>query len=445
MLPENIPSARKTVTRKDAALVGTQREQIVKKANELLLYETEKRDLNTKSDLGDGKASEKIVKTIYSHFANYKTPIPINHPERSHWVMLPAYNEEGNIQPLLKSFQEIQKQVSHLKIVIVNDGSTDATLEEIRESQGDLDLTILDNGTNQGLGQTFKNGIRHILQHSGENDVLICMDADNSHLPEQIPELIGQIDSGADLSIASRFVKGAKIAGVPKYRQALSYGLSILFRSFSPIKGVKDFSCGFRAYKINLIREADRVFQDELFFLEGFSCMLGFLVRLSQMGAKVREIPLILRYDRKLGQSKMRTMETILASLKILIQERIQDRTWKGRIDEQRNEKKREENGNVNFLRARKSSPPFKRKQKLKSSIPFLPQTPQFESAQPWSSFSLLSSIALPYLNPSPRVTRENSSPEPTSLVFYILQGFLSTSSLDGCSTNFHLENRHSD
>ena len=240
------------------------------------------------------------------------------------WVVLPAYNEAENLPNLLCGFQKLKDEIYNLNlhIIIVNDGSTDNTSDVARNYGGALDITVYDNEKNMGLATTFMRGINYAAEKADPDDIILCMDADNSHSPGLSLRMARNIMEGRDVVIASRYQPGAVVQGVPVFRQFLSYGMSILFRLIFPIKGVKDYSCGYRAYRARFLQNTIRQYGEELFAGEGFSCMAGILLSLRREGAICGEVPIILRYDQKAGASKMNIFRTIRQTLSLLLRQR---------------------------------------------------------------------------------------------------------------------------
>src|SRR5262245_13727985 len=186
-----------------------------------------------------------------------------------------------------------------------------------------MKLELLPNGQNRGLAYTFKRGVMAAAQQASAADIIVCMDADNSHLPEQIPLMVQEIDRGNDVVIASRYRSGAVVKGVPWSRRVLSRGMSVLFQAIYPVKGVRDYSCGYRAYRASFVQTALASQGEELFAQEGFACMVGILLHLARENGKFTEIPLLLRYDQKLGASKMPVGNTVKRTLVLLARERL--------------------------------------------------------------------------------------------------------------------------
>jgi dolichol-phosphate mannosyltransferase len=103
----------------------------------------------------------------------------------------------------------------------------------------------------------------------------------------------------------------------------MSWGASVLFRVTFPIPGVRDYTCGYRAYRAGLVKRAVAALGDNLITESGFSCMVELLLRMRSMGAIMGEAPMILRYDQKVGASKMNVRRTVLQTLRLLARERI--------------------------------------------------------------------------------------------------------------------------
>lgn len=244
------------------------------------------------------------------------------------WIVLPAYNESENMPAIMKGFNAFVGDVYNLdlRIIIVNDGSTDNTSGVARENAGRLNLEVYENEKNLGLADTFMRGIIIATENAEPEDVIICMDADNSHLPGLVFRMVRNIQEGRDVVIASRYQAGAIVKGVSLFRRFLSRSMSIIFRLVYPIKGVKDYSCGYRAYRAGFLQKVLKVHGQRLFKGEGFSCMAGILLSLSREGAICGEVPIVLRYDQKAGASKMKVMRTIRITLSMLARERFRNK-----------------------------------------------------------------------------------------------------------------------
>lgn len=230
------------------------------------------------------------------------------------YILLPAYNEERDIRQLLQRIQDAMRSFNYpnYTVFVVNDGSTDDTLRAVLECQQCMPIELLDHGVNKGLGQAMLTGLVRAREAMADDDILITMDADNTHDPCLIHQMVTRISAGADLVIASRYEQGGEEVGLSKARSLLSRGASHLLKIFFPIPGAKDFTCGYRAYRGSLVKRAFQVYGGHLVEERGFTCMAEILIKMGALRARVAEVPLVLRYDLKSGQSKMKVVRTIL-------------------------------------------------------------------------------------------------------------------------------------
>jgi len=243
------------------------------------------------------------------------------------FIVLPAYNEAEALPRLLARIAAVSNAHfgGNLRVILANDGSTDGTPELARAAADAhrLQVEILSHQVNRGLGEAIKTGLTGALARcAGGDDVIVTMDSDDTHLPGLIPRMVQMIEEGNDLVIASRYQHGARMLGIPRYRQLLSTGLSWLFRVVYPIPGARDYSCGYRAYRAGALRTAFDRFGDLLFVERGFACMVDILIKMHLAGATVNEAPMILRYDRKPGATKMPVKKTIVQTFRLLTRRR---------------------------------------------------------------------------------------------------------------------------
>lgn len=245
-------------------------------------------------------------------------------------VMYPAWNEADVIAGALRDL-DVMVVSSGLPVraLLVDDGSTDATVAvataAAAATQAPIPLTVLSHATNKGLGAGLRTGIYWALDNASDDDILVVLDADGTHPPSLIPGMIARITAGDDVVIASRYRPGATVTGVPFYRRILSDGGRFLFKVAFPIRGVRDYTCGFRAYRIAALRRARIAYGDELADARGFEASADLLIRLRTVGIKASEVPLQLDYTSRIGQSKMKVAKTIRATLR-LIGRRLVDR-----------------------------------------------------------------------------------------------------------------------
>ncbi|WP_051251442.1 glycosyltransferase family 2 protein [Paenibacillus harenae] len=236
------------------------------------------------------------------------------------FILLPCYNEERAL-PLLchKVKTMFEKDKQEYEIVIVNDGSSDRTLSISQSLSKEIPIHIIDHVVNKGLGKAMKNGLSYISETGSDEDVAIALDADNTHDPLLIRSMIRKMKvMNADVVIASRYAEAGKEVGLALHRKILSLGASTVLKTFFRIKGVRDYTCGYRAYSVPILKKAHNVFRDNFVEETGFVCMAEILIKLNLINAKIDEVGLVLRYDKKEGKSKMKIFKTINRYISLL-------------------------------------------------------------------------------------------------------------------------------
>lgn len=235
-------------------------------------------------------------------------------------ILLPAYNEALALPELVKNIAQ-QFSKANYQIIVIDDGSTDNTLAIVRNLAQNYNLKYVVHLSNRGLGMAIKTGFSAAVREN--DDYLVTMDADNTHPPALIRQMVAKLDSGSDVVVASRFVLGGKTEGVNFFRQILSNGANILLKIFFPVPGLTDYSSGFRAYRKEVLKKAFAAYSDDFITSSNFSCMAEIIIKLAKLGARVSEVPLHLRYDQKRGQSKIKIAKTILGYLRLIWKEKM--------------------------------------------------------------------------------------------------------------------------
>jgi dolichol-phosphate mannosyltransferase len=227
-------------------------------------------------------------------------------------VALPAYNEEECIATLIERVGAVARESQlDLEVLVIDDASTDSTVSAAEACNGPVPVRVVRRAKNLGLGAGLRDALEFAGKELSDDDVLITMDADNTHSPELIPQMVEAIRAGADIVIASRYAPGGAEVGLKPHRKVLSRGASSFLKAFFPLSGARDCSCGYRAYRPEFLRRAMAIYGDRLVENTSFVCMAEALVKMALIGARIVEVPLVLRYDLKAGASKMSFARTI--------------------------------------------------------------------------------------------------------------------------------------
>jgi len=220
-------------------------------------------------------------------------------------ICIPAYNEEKNIAKLIIDAKKYSDQ-----IIVIDDGSTDYTPQIAQE----LGIKLIQHEKNLGKGAALKTGFKCALTHSPE--VVVTIDADGQHNPNDIPKLIEPILTGdCDVVIGSR----SKKTKMPTHRRIGYNFISFLNKKATKSK-IKDSQSGFRAYsKKSLSTFAQKSFQN-------YSVEFEQLNSLIQDGFKIKEVPVEIKYKGLEKTSKKNFLthggELILASLFMIVAKR---------------------------------------------------------------------------------------------------------------------------
>jgi dolichol-phosphate mannosyltransferase len=212
-------------------------------------------------------------------------------------VIIPTHQEAENIVAVIP---RIFSAVPDAHILIVDDASTDGTpdlAEELDTGRGMI--SVIRRSTKDGLGNAYRVGFAWGLEHN--YDILCEIDADLSHDPSVLPELISPVALGAQLAIGSRYIPGGAIVGWPKKRLALSrWGNRYVALMLG--LAINDATAGFRAFDANIIRKCHLLDTRS----DGYMFQVETTYRLVRAGARIVEIPIVFT-ERLLGHSKMKS------------------------------------------------------------------------------------------------------------------------------------------
>ncbi|GAB26061.1 polyprenol-phosphate mannosyltransferase [Gordonia polyisoprenivorans NBRC 16320 = JCM 10675] len=212
-------------------------------------------------------------------------------------VVIPTFNERENL-PLI--IGRLQTALSAIHVLVVDDSSPDGT-GEVADELAAADVAgrihVLHRVDKDGLGKAYLAGFAWGLARDYE--VIIEMDADGSHAPEQLPALLAAINDGADLVIGSRYVKGGELVNWPRRREILSRGANTYAR-LALGAGIHDITAGYRAYRRAVLEKISLDTVESA----GYCFQIDLAWRSIQTGFDVREVPITFT-EREIGQSKM--------------------------------------------------------------------------------------------------------------------------------------------
>ncbi|HEU4707462.1 MAG TPA: polyprenol monophosphomannose synthase [Solirubrobacterales bacterium] len=210
------------------------------------------------------------------------------------WLVLPTYDEAGNIEQLLRD--ALANMPADSRVLVVDDNSPDGTGEIAERLAAELPVEVLHRHGKEGLASAYIAGFRHVLEHGA--GLILQMDADFSHDPADLRRLI-EAAEGADVVLGSRYVDGGGVRDWSLVRRAISRGGSAYARMVLGI-GVRDLTGGFKCFR----REALEGIDLSRISSQGYAFQVEMTYRALRKGFKVVEIPITFR-DRQVGKSKM--------------------------------------------------------------------------------------------------------------------------------------------
>lgn len=210
-------------------------------------------------------------------------------------TIIPTYNE---LESLPKTLGRLRSAVPASDVLVADDNSPDGTGDLAdRIASEDPQVHVMHRRGKEGLGAAYIAGFKWALER--DYDVIVEMDADGSHRPEQLPLLLDAVDQGADLVIGSRWVQGGSVVNWPFYRQLISRTGSTYARIMLGLK-VKDMTAGYRAFRRTTLEKLDLNAVESV----GYGFQVDLAWRVAKMGLNVVEVPVTF-VERELGSSKM--------------------------------------------------------------------------------------------------------------------------------------------
>lgn len=205
-------------------------------------------------------------------------------------IIVPTYNEKDNLTPLVERLHAVLFKLNY-EILVIDDNSSDGTAELARELSSKYPIRVTVRKTERGLASAVVHGLCHV---SGE--IIGVMDADLQHPPETVPSLITAVENGANIAVASRYVRGGECEGWGLIRRVQSKGATLLAHLFlARTRGVKDPMSGFFMLRRQAITEVELK-------PAGYKILLEILVKASYKS--VVEVPYTFKL-RSRGTSKL--------------------------------------------------------------------------------------------------------------------------------------------
>ncbi len=242
------------------------------------------------------------------------------------FIVLPAYNEAHCIVELMDSIAAVMARPSlkgrRYRIIVVDDGSTDGTGEKVLSAAGRIPSELVRHEINRGVDRAFHSGFTRALEEAGEDDCILTMDADNTHQPAHIEDLLTEIEKGYDVVVASRYRPGSVVRNVPPGRLCLSWMARFVLTALFHVPGITDYTIFYRIYRPSALRRAFDRYGERIFEAPGFTSMAELLIKLHRLPPpriRFSETSTVLLYGIKLGPSKMKILRNIREYARMIV------------------------------------------------------------------------------------------------------------------------------
>lgn len=228
-------------------------------------------------------------------------------------VIFCALNEEKNLEKFLHDLSQVKQVLQRdLEIVTCLDGTTDGSLAVIEKHRQNIAIKVLPQVNARGLGNAYKRIFSDIVPTLAADDLIISLDADNTHNPAEIVKMLAHFDQNSlDVLIASRFSTTSEMTGFPLHRKLISKTTSILLQLLFAVKKIngknlQDYTSGYRIYRAGILQKLYAAKKEQFITEPEFTYTCELMIKLSRVKARIDEISFPYDYGQKFGDSKLR-------------------------------------------------------------------------------------------------------------------------------------------
>ncbi len=228
-------------------------------------------------------------------------------------VLLCCLNEQKNLPKVFTDlFRELKKLDEKFEVIMCIDGTFDGSSRIISEFQKSHKIKVLPKKNQRGLGLAYKRLFLEVIKNSVDEDLVITLDADNTHNPKQLLEMLKHFRKNSlDFLVASRFCGNSVMSDFPIHRQLISKSTSLLLQNIFAVKKVsgeklQDYTSGYRIYKVEKLKKLFAQEKDDFITEPEFTYTCEILIKLARLDSRLDEIPIFYDYGKKIGKSKLR-------------------------------------------------------------------------------------------------------------------------------------------
>ena len=236
------------------------------------------------------------------------------------FVVVPVFNEALNVDALFGSFASLAQGLADnfsVSFVLVDDGSSDNTVQIAHQAAGSLDLLLLQHDVNMGPGAAFATAFTYLAGQLSPNDWVVTMEGDNTSRHELIRKMLVRAREGFDVILASPYMYGGGFTQTSFLRKFLSSGANLIVKDLLDIQGILTVSSFFRLYRAEALLRMQQVFGPGILERTGFESMVEMVMKMTMLQLAVSEVAMQLDSSRRKGKSKMKILKTIRGYLSL--------------------------------------------------------------------------------------------------------------------------------
>ncbi len=236
------------------------------------------------------------------------------------FIVVPVFNEAPNMKTLFESLSVLKREFSEqfaVSAILVDDGSSDNTVQLARESTSDLDLQVLAHGVNRGPGAAFSTAFSALSRTITADDWVVTMEGDNTSRCELVKQMMTRTREGFDVVLASPYMYGGGFTETSFLRKFLSSGANLIVRDLLSIQGILTVSSFFRLYRGSALIRMQAAFGPGIVDRTGFESMVEMVMKMTMLRLSISEVSMRLDSSLRKGKSKMKIMRTIRGYLSL--------------------------------------------------------------------------------------------------------------------------------
>ena len=238
------------------------------------------------------------------------------------YVVIPVFNESANVDQLCNGLVNIKGLLDKeftIQFIVVDDGSSDDTVNRFQNNGLGDSLIILRHDTNHGPGAAFRTAFSYMAPLIQDEDWVLTMEGDNTSQLEILGKMLVQRINGAEVILASPNAPGGEMLRVVWYRLFLSHAANFMARFLLGLRGIHTLSSFYRLHSGMIIKKLQLKYNSPIVESSGFEWAVEMLAKLVRVNARIVEVPMRLDFSARKGKTKMRILRTIRGYFRVFI------------------------------------------------------------------------------------------------------------------------------